>query len=172
MKIHSENFFFFWLLFSKWSNATPIIQFQFRFKRLQWPLSRYQHRLEVLQLECRFLQVSEMGVTIFKRWDCHLKRFPSLPFHTPRSSQESRPYLSSTHWLWQLSPMMNLRHPRRFRDSWCTEPVENTIKRIEGSKTICLYSVLFNTTFNYFSCLIGWNLTAQKDQTRDFGCMG
>ena len=33
---------------------------------MQWPLFQHQHRLEVLQLECRSLRVSEMGLTILK----------------------------------------------------------------------------------------------------------
>ena len=83
------------------------------------------------------------GSNYFQRWNSLSLggAFPFLPFHTPRSSQKSYPYLSNTRWLWQPSPMMNLQPPRRFRDSWCIEPVENTIEGLKAQKqyvhTVC-----------------------------------
>ena len=47
-----------------------VFNFQFSFKWLQSPLSRHRRRLGVSQLECKFLQVSEMGVTTFKGEIC------------------------------------------------------------------------------------------------------
>lgn len=44
--------------------------------------------------------------------------------------------------------------------------------RVRAQKSNVSYSMLFNAAFDYFSCLVCWNLTTQKDQTRYFRCMG